>query len=297
MRSELFFLVFLAWFCLLVSMIFFCDYVRKKAEIKEKVKKMTNLSGAVHPRPMKHLHHWFWVLGKWGERIPLLNRSEDWEREYIQAGSPVNWTFRHFQGARLFYAGMGLLAGVGYTILGLPFPYVVVFLFFLGGFMFPMYQWKQRVRKRQGAIRQELPDFLDLIVISLESGIHFDQALGFYLQISEGTLKEEWGQVEQEFHLGMDRESALRSVLKRAPIQEMERLIHTLIQADRFGTPLAPMIREQAQEMRRIRLEQAKEIAGKATVKISLISGLLLVPSIMLLLLGMILLKNVHLLS
>src|SRR5690606_40997299 len=100
------------------------------------------------------------------------------------------------------------------------------------------------------------------------------------------TMNEEYDRMIREIRFVDKRESAYRALMQRTTSPELEALLQSLIQAHNLGTPVSDIFMQQADEIRRMRAEKAKEVAGKASPKISLVSGLVIGPSIMLLLLG-----------
>ena len=103
--------------------------------------------------------------------------------------------------------------------------------------------WLSRqVRARQQTLRLALPDALDLLVICMEAGLGLDQALLYVsqeLRIAHPELCEEFDLVNAEMHVGKTRMDALRSLATRTGVDDIQALVATLIQTDRFGTSVA----------------------------------------------------------
>ncbi|SMO80507.1 type II secretion system F family protein [Melghirimyces algeriensis] len=277
-----------SWFCLFFAAASYYGYQMEKKRI------LINLDERIPPwKVMKQtrsktdlIRHWMDQLAPTGEKIEILSDPVELEDHLVKAGHPYGLTVKRLQGAKLLGTFFGLGLGVLYWLIGLPFaPIMLVFSPFIG-YMVPIYGIRWLAKRRQEQIRYELPDFLDMMSITLQAGMGLDQALTYYVEATEGPLSEEFSRLNQEIQFGVQREAAYRSLLLRTTSPELEALIQSMIQAHNLGTPIAKTFAEQAEEMRRMRAERAKEAAGKASPKISLVSGFIIAPSIMLLMLG-----------
>lgn len=288
--AGLLLLVIIIWTCLLFAGIFYVSYREQYQDMDR------NLSKKITPRNIMKkqsrrelLHSWMDRLSPFGSKIDLLSDPMDLEDTLVKAGYPFGLTVERIQGAKILGTLAGLFIGLVYYNLGLGFaPFMMVF-FIVAGYLAPIYTLRFLAKRRQEEIRYELPDFLDMMSITLQAGMGLDDALTYYVETNpKGPLSEEISRLLQEIRFGVQREFAYRSLLKRTTSAELEALIQSLIQAHNLGTPIADTFAEQADEMRKMRTEQAKEVAGKAAPKISLVSGLVIAPSIMFLILGVI---------
>ncbi|MFD1428301.1 type II secretion system F family protein [Kroppenstedtia sanguinis] len=284
----IFILVLGIWFCLFFAATSYYSYKTEQQRIQ------INLDERIPPwKVMKQtrsktdlLHHWMDHFAPTGEKIEILSDPVELEDDLVKAGYPYGLTVKRVQGAKILGTFLGLGSGFLYWLIGLPLaPVIAIFLPFLG-YMAPIYGVKFLAKRRQEQIRYELPDFLDMMSITLQAGMGLDEAFAYYVQTNKGPLSEELARLNQEIQFGVQRETAYRSLIRRTDSSELEALIQSLIQAHNLGTPIAKTFAQQAEEMRRMRAEQAKEAAGKAAPKISLVSGLVIAPSIMLLMLG-----------
>ncbi len=153
-------------------------------------------------------------------------------------------------------------------------------------YIFPDFYLKNKTAKRQDEIRRHLPNALDLLTISVEAGLGFDQALIKVANNIKGCLGPEFKRVIKEMEIGVSRKEALRNLSKRTDVTELNTFIFSIIQADIFGISVGKVLRVQAAEMRIKRRQLAEEKGMKAPVKLVFPTILFLFPALMVVVLG-----------
>lgn len=123
------------------------------------------------------------------------------------------------------------------------------------------------VDTRQRLIMSDLPDILDLLTISVEAGLGFEQALDRTIATVPGPLSTEFARMLGETRAGSSRADAMRAMDARIDISEVRSFVLAILQADTFGVSIGRVLRAQADEMRIRRRQKAQEKAMKAPVK------------------------------
>lgn len=209
-------------------------------------------------------------LTRLGRRFTPADQTARLRRKLDLAGNPPGWDTDRIVAFKM----LGLIIGAA---LGFFLPLLlgsVLWAIVLGiglavlGFFAPNLGLYQAAYNRSERILKELPDALDLLVISVESGLGFDAALSQVARNTQGPLAEEFFRVLQEMQLGTSRADSLRALADRTDVGDLRGFITAMVQADSFGIPIANVLRIQAREMRTRRSQRAEEAAQKVPVKI-----------------------------
>jgi tight adherence protein C len=163
-------------------------------------------------------------------------------------------------------------------------PNVLVISVVLGivGLYLPDYWLRRRVRAREKAIVNALPNVLDLLVVCVEAGMAFDAAVARVAQLTDGRespLHQELLRAHLEMRAGRRREDALRALGERTSAQSLKSLLGAFVQAERLGTPLGHTLRVHSESARAQRRHRAEERAHLAPLKMIFPTVLFLMPA------------------
>ncbi|MCF8476117.1 MAG: type II secretion system F family protein [Pseudolabrys sp.] len=157
------------------------------------------------------------------------------------------------------------------------------------GMHLPLMYLKSKIQKRQLSIKRAFPDTLDLLLICVESGMSIEAALK---KVSEeiGTqsieLAEELTLTTAELSYLPDRRQAYDNLAKRTDLEGVKSVCMALTQAEKYGTPLANMLRVMAQENRDIRMQEAEKKAAGLPPKLTVPMILFFLPVLFVVILG-----------
>lgn len=156
----------------------------------------------------------------------------------------------------------------------------------IAGFMGPDLWLSAAIDNRKRLIRITLPDLLDMLTISVEAGLGFDQSIAKIVRSTSGPLAEELARALQEMQAGTDRSDALRHLAHRTDVPQLTSFITAIVQAEQLGIPIAKVLRTQSAEMRLTRRQRAEEQAQKTPVKIVFPLILCILPATLIVILG-----------
>src|SRR5262249_11725334 len=151
------------------------------------------------------------------------------------------------------------------------------------GLALPGVYIRRRTTLRQKAIRNGLPDALDLLTVCVEAGCGLEQAIAKAseeLHVAHPALAEELRLVTTETRAGKPRQEALRNLAQRTGVEDVRTLVSMLAQTDRFGTSIGEALRTHAETSRTQRRQRAEERAAKVSVKLVFPLALCLFPAL-----------------
>ncbi len=224
-----------------------------------------------------------------GRRLTGADSTERITRKLDLAGSPAGWSVDRVVSLKVIGAVAGLVgAGLITTLLGLSLgPRIgLTLLGMVVGYYAPDLFLYQRAHDRQERISKELADAIDLMTISVESGLAFDAAVQQVAHNTEGPLAEELSRVLREMQIGSSRADALRAMADRSNLDQLRSFISALVQADAFGIPIAQVLRVQSSEMRVKRRQRAEEKAQQVPVKMTVPLIFFILPCLFIAVLG-----------
>jgi tight adherence protein C len=230
---------------------------------------------------------------------PVINRVTDLgrrltpvesaRRKLILSGRPSPDALDRFLAMRVFFLAL-IPVWFVLAFFVLPFKGIMALVAFgllsFASFLGPEAILNRRVAERQHQIRVKLPDILDLLTISVEAGLGFEQALDRTVSAVPGPLSEEFTRMLGETRAGASRAEAMRALDERTDVPEVRSFVLAILQADTFGVSVGRVLRAQADEMRVKRRQLAQEQAQKAPVKMLIPMVFCIFPALFVVVIG-----------
>ncbi len=143
-----------------------------------------------------------------------------------------------------------------------------------------------RVKNRKDTILRELPETMDVLVVSVEAGLGLDAAIVRQYAKNKSAVLTELNNAIREVQMGVPRRTALKEMADRCDIKELTAFVTALLQADQLGVPIKNVLDVQADRLRIERKQRIQAVAAKAPIKIMLPTVLFIFPVIFIILLG-----------
>jgi tight adherence protein C len=167
--------------------------------------------------------------------------------------------------------------------------YMTVAGVLIGGYKAPDIWLKNKVTKRSHAIRKGLPDALDLMVICAEAGLTVDAAFGRVareLGRAYPELGDEFGLTAIELGFLNERRQAFENLAGRVDLEAVRGVVTTMIQTEKYGTPLASALRVLSAEFRNQRMMRAEEKAARLPAIMTIPLIMFILPTLFVVILG-----------
>lgn len=209
------------------------------------------------------------------------------DKQLAAVGRPKEWPLERLLVVKPMLALGGAAFGL-FFFLASPEP--SRFAIFLAatafGYFAPDLLLRTNAEKRRAKIRQELPNTLDQMLISVQAGLGFEAAMARTAQNGSGPLAEEMTRTLQDMQVGRSRKEAYLAMSDRVDVPDLRSFIRAIVQADAYGIAIAKVLKVQAHEMRLKRRQRAEEHAMKIPVKILFPLIFFIFPTLFIILLG-----------
>ena len=168
------------------------------------------------------------------------------------------------------------------------------------GYFTPSAWLDRRVRERQRRIEEAFPNALDLMQVSVDTGLGFDLAMtrvGNELASVSPEIAFEFLSTQHQIQAGRAREDALDDMAGRTGVEVVRSFARVVQQSMRFGTPMSEALTTYANEMRDYREMRAQEMANKLPVKMSAVLASLMLPALIMITIGPNVIRYIRLMS
>lgn len=223
----------------------------------------------------------------WIYRVLPVQVSKKTEVQLRKAGIRQGSAMRQFVLMRVLIVVCGVVIAISlYLFFRTAISSFIGLILILVCALLPKIILSQKVTQVQKEMFKGLPNLLDILTISVEAGLGFDQALARSVQNLDTPLGSFMRQILVEMSLGKTRREALKDATARIDVDEVRSFLNALIQADRLGMGIAHVLRIQSEEARRKLRQRAEEQAMKAPIKILFPLIMFIFPGLFIVILG-----------
>ena len=157
------------------------------------------------------------------------------------------------------------------------------------GFCYPYLWLKEKKKQRQQAVVMSMPDIVDMLALSVEAGASFSAAVQKVCDIYRNDghpFVAELYLLDKNLRLGRSTEEALKTMAERVDVMELDSFCSILIQANRMGSSISPVLRAQAERMRSERFMKAERLGAQASQKLLIPMMIFIFPIIFIVIFG-----------
>jgi tight adherence protein C len=215
----------------------------------------------------------------------LLARMSENRRQAIQhrldlAGRPSGINLERYAELKAAMVAVGLVVAVAFLLAGS----WLVALLWLAVAWIGLDFWLARVgRRRQARLERDLPDFIDILAITVRAGSGYRASLDRVGSSLSGPAAEEVLATLRQMDLGATRREAFEALRRRNASETLDSFVAAQLQAEELGVPLSDALAAIASDTRRAAAQDARRRAARAAPRVSLIAATLLLPATMLL--------------
>ncbi len=208
-------------------------------------------------------------------------REQRLRTRLVTAGQPGRAGLDAFGSRKVGYLALFGGAGVVLLLLG---SRLSGLLLIAAGWFWADLSLLSRGKARQAEIDRQMPDFLDVLAVTVGAGLGFRAAFGRVSEGLGGPLAEELRQTLRQLDVGESRRKAFLELRDRNSSESLGIFVSAFLQAEELGAPLGMALIEIAADIRRESAQQARRRAARTAPRVSLIVSFVMVPAAMLLL-------------
>jgi len=144
----------------------------------------------------------------------------------------------------------------------------------------------ERVKARRESIMSDLPDVMDILVVSVEAGLGLDSAIIQQYSKNKSAVLTELNGAIREIQMGVPRKTALKEMADRCDVKELTAFVTALLQAEQLGVSIKSVLMQQSERLRVARKQMIQAKAAKAPIKIMVPTVIFIFPVVFIILLG-----------
>lgn len=144
----------------------------------------------------------------------------------------------------------------------------------------------RKVKARRESIMIDLPEVMDILVVSVEAGLGLDSAIVQQYSKNKSAVLTELNSAIREIQMGVPRKTALKEMADRCDVKELTAFVTALLQAEQLGVSIKSVLMQQSERLRVERKQMIQAKAAKAPVKIMIPTVIFIFPVVFIILLG-----------
>ncbi|MDL4772212.1 MULTISPECIES: type II secretion system F family protein [Thermomonosporaceae] len=199
------------------------------------------------------------------------------------AGRPGGLTVERY--ARQLAGNVVIFGGVGLFMLLSGQGLLGVALIVVGCLQLDVTLWGQG-RTRQEQIQRTLPDFLDVLAVTVSAGLSFRHALERVVESMPGPLAEEMRVTLRQMEIGTPRREAFEDLRRRNDCDPLSSFVTAILQAEELGASLVQALADISIDMRRESAQFARRRAQRVEPRLTLVTAFVIMPAVLILLVG-----------
>ncbi|MBE7699035.1 type II secretion system F family protein [Oerskovia sp. Sa1BUA8] len=213
-------------------------------------------------------------------RVLGARRVEGLQRRIDEAGRPGGLTVDGFLQE---CATWGLIISPLVLLFVLQGSFLYVPLCLAVPVLLPMGRVAGAQRKRREQMDRDLPDFLDVLAVTVMAGVNFRAALARVSSRFEGPLADEVMLTLHQIANGASVRDAFDDMRRRSSSESVAQFVSALLQSQELGAPLAESLRQIADDVRRASAQRQRQAAAKTAPRVTLVTSVVLLPAAMIL--------------
>lgn len=227
------------------------------------------------------------TLTEMGQKLTPQGYAGWLDKQLAGAGRPKEWPLARIIMIKPLLALAGAVLGYLFFLSSPTAPNFLIMLAITTLCYFvPDILIKNRAQKRREAIRLELPNALDQMLIAVQAGLGFEMAMGRAGNNGSGPLADELIRTLQDIQVGRSRKDAYLAMAERIDVPDVRSFVRAVVQADAYGVAIAGVLKAQASDMRIKRKQRAEEHAMKMPVKMLFPLIFFILPTLFIVVLG-----------
>jgi tight adherence protein C len=227
------------------------------------------------------------AVGRLASRLSRRFKETEIRNQLMAAGlyttAPMTFLGYRVLGTVLTFTTMLWIVSAGNTT-G-PMTVLAPLLAGVAGWVVPMTVVRRRAERRLERVETDLPELIDLLVVTVEAGLALNRSLQVAAERFHGPLRDELRLTLQQQRMGLSTNVALANMLERCETPSMRSFVRSIVQGETLGVSMGTIMRNLAAETRKRRRQHAEERAHKAPVKMLFPLVLLMFPSMFIVLL------------